>query len=657
MSRGCVPLLLTFRHPGTIVRHHSVKTDAPFLPKAAAAAAAVTIVLYQAWLMPFFQPFFAGRVGLARMVFYALYASLLVPGAALFFTRPDLRRKLVPFALVAACSLAATTLHPVGLVTRGYIIAICMGSALIVLMLGSAPGAILRVVAAVASLNALLCLVDLLFADGFTTTPGRVAGLALNPNSAAASILLGAAASYRAVPKRLQLSFVIVALAGIGVTLSRSTSLAAAAAIAVPFVVILWQRRRRRERLVPTFEGAGLAAVVAMCLVAWIGVAATSNRRFIPAVRAATVDSLSFTEAIDQAHDSVAKTEAEELSAPASRAPASPATATATSERRPDAPSDSKSAATSSPESKPADTARITALGKRLADEGTRNTISARTLFLERAMLTYRRNGFFGMGLEDAHPLVPHNSFVLFALAYGHLGWLIPLALVGLTLYHAQDARDLPLAIAAVGTMATSHDILITPSLFVPIALGIGGLIGRRLTFEAPEFARSAMAGAVTGAALFVVGCVAIVRLSPMVSIDRLDPAFLVPYKGVYATRLPLQTFPGVFRPAIGLVSPGAGEFMRDGTETLARAPWKSGMNPVAPGAYAVRDSIVFFQTSDRSDPRTSRHAIEMGVPHEVSPTFYALMAALMVWCAGLLMWFGRDGVRGVAGDPQEAWS
>ena len=126
---------------------------------------AITIVLYQAWLMPFFQPFFAGREALARVVFYALYGSLLLTAAILFGTRADIRRTVMPLAVVSAAIVAATALHPIGMVTRDYIIAIGMGGAAVVLMQGSAPAAVLRLSAAVTVLNAALCFVDLLFAD------------------------------------------------------------------------------------------------------------------------------------------------------------------------------------------------------------------------------------------------------------------------------------------------------------------------------------------------------------------------------------------------------------------------------------------------------------------------------------------------------------
>ena len=128
------------------------------IAKFAAAAGAMSLVSYQTWFLPYFQTFFAGREWSARPVFYALYGSILAVSAAVLVVRPDVRRKILPFAIAAAIGIAAVALHPVGLVARAYIIALLLGGATIVLVLGSAPVALLRLSAAVTALNAGLCL-------------------------------------------------------------------------------------------------------------------------------------------------------------------------------------------------------------------------------------------------------------------------------------------------------------------------------------------------------------------------------------------------------------------------------------------------------------------------------------------------------------------
>jgi hypothetical protein len=618
----------------------------PVLASAAGAIAAITVVLYQAWLMPFFQPFFAGREGLARLVFYTLYGSLLLTTTIVFGVRADIRRAVVPLALVAAVCVGAAVLHPIGEVTRAYIIAIGMGGAVVVLMQGSAPGAVLRVSAAVTVLNAALCFVDLLFADGFTTTVGRAAGLAINPNVAAAAVLLGAAASHRAVPRRFHLSFVVLTLGAIAVTLSRSTMLVAAAAIAVPAAVEIWRRARARRPLWIAFDGVRPAVFVAVGLVAWVGAATAINPRFRPVVHAVVSDSLEFADAIGAAHEFVAVA-AQDASPPpvAGSGVSSAAVGDGTPEAgaRPPA----------------SDASRIAALDARLSDEGARNSISARTLFLERAMLEYRHNGFFGIGLEAAHPLVPHNTFVLFALAFGHLGWLIPLALVVLAFRAARDARDLPLSIALAGAMATSHDILLTPSLFLPIAIGIGGMIASGGNDgERQSVHRSVAFGASAAVGLFVLGCLVIVSVVPSSTVERLGPASIIEYRGAYLANVPRQTFPGVFVPAIGAGPEDTATFLRDSAGPLRRVRWNLGLRvPVAPGEFATHDDVVLFAPADGGDPRGGGHTLDLGLPHKVGAPFYALLATLAVWCAGVRLWLMRTNRAGHTAGVLEASS
>jgi hypothetical protein len=399
----------------------------------------------------------------------------------------------------------------------------------------------------------------------------------------------------------------------------------------VPAAIEIWPRARQRRPRWRRPEGVADAIGLAIGLAVCVGVATVTNARLGGAVQATVADSLSFTKAIEQAHQSVAVA-ARETPAPAATVPAP----------RVAAPSASPSA--------PPATPRIAALDARLSSEGSRNTISARTLFLERAMLVYRSNGPWGMGLEAAQPLAPHNTFVLFALAFGYVGWLIPLTLVALALFAAHDARDLPLAVAAIGTMATSHDILLTPSLFLPIALGIGGMIaGRTATGREPRVRRSIAFGALIGVILFALGCLVILLRSPSLTVERLSPGTITAYRGVYLVHLPMQTFPGVFVPAVGLGTESPATFLREDSQPLTRVVWRSGVNPAtARGAFAIQDDLLIFAPADGGDPRTGGHVIELGLPHQVGPALAALLLVLAAWGAGVVALLGRRDARGV---------
>jgi len=594
------------------------------IPKLAAAIGAISLVAYQTWFMPFFQTFFAGREWLARPVFYALYGSILVISAVVLVVRPDVRRKILPFAIAAAIGIAAVALHPIGLVARAYIIALVLGGTTMVLMLGSAPVAMLRLSAAITALNAALCLLELPFEQGFTNVAGRAAGLAINANVAAAALLLGAAASYRAVPERLRASFFVLVGAGLLVTLSRSILITAVVAVGIPILVHAWHRHRQGFR--PAFgrrgagKGAlGAAGLLALVLLAWIALALTTNPEFPAALRGVGSDVTSAATALDAAHGAVSASVEE--NGDSEIAPNSAAAPRVTAAN---------------------DAAVLKAFENRLRDEGHRNTISARTLLLERALIFYRDNGFFGSGLEIAQSLAPHNSFVLFALAFGHLGWLIPLAVVAFVFYPVRDAGDLPLGLATLGTMLTSHDILLTPSLFLPIALGIAGMLAGRKDPATAVRTYPGLAYAVgVGASFFVLGCLVIRFASPLLAAQQLRVENIKSYGDSYVAMLETPESAGIFQVADGdALASDDKAYLLEGATALSRVEAvTSGRSPVRPGQYALtKPKVVVFDATDASDPRSNGRSYEIGLPLVVSPLFYVFLGAVVAWTAGTML-------------------
>ena len=108
---------------------------------------------------------------------------------------------------------------------------------------------------------------------------------------------------------------------------------------------------------------------------------------------------------------------------------------------------------------------------------GARNLDGAR-------FLSYRNGPLLGRGLGAAHALQPHNTFLLFAVAFGDLGWLVPLAFLGLTAYWVRQRAAIAAVLATFTVMMTSHDVLFTPGLLAPIVFGIGGLNAQRHRFR-----------------------------------------------------------------------------------------------------------------------------------------------------------------------------
>jgi hypothetical protein len=353
-------------------------------------------------------------------------------------------------------------------------------------------------------------------------------------------------------------------------------------------------------------------------LLAWIGLALTTNPHFPVALEGAGSDLTSAATALGIAHRAVSASVDQ-------------------SEDSPIAP-DSMPALTTAGAG---DAAVLKAFDKRLSDEGHRNTISARTLLLERALIYYRDNAFFGSGLEIAQSLAPHNTFVLFALAFGHLGWLIPLAVVVFVFYPVRDASDLPLGFATIGTMLTSHDILLTPSLFLPIALGIAGMLaGRKDPAIAARTFRSLAYAVGLGASAFAIGCLAIRFISPPLAVEQVRAETMEAYHDNYVAMLH-PPFAGIFQFAEGLGTGAGGDsYMREGPILLSQVDDSaSGHSPVQPGQFTLREpNLLVFAATDASDPRENGREYEIGLPVAVSPLFYILLGAVAAWCMGTML-------------------
>ncbi|RUW47583.1 hypothetical protein EOA32_28410 [Mesorhizobium sp. M1A.F.Ca.ET.072.01.1.1] len=640
----------------------------PILANLSAGICALAVVLYQSWFMPFFLPFFMGRDEFARLVFHALYGSVLIVSFAVLVVRRDVRKAIVPLAIAAAMAVAPVVLHPVGIVAKCYLITLFLGGAAIVMMLASSPATVLRLSASATALSAVICFLDLCFANGFTNTPGRAAGLAINPNVAAAGLLLGAAASYGAVAQKWRASFLVLVGAALLATLSRSTLLAAFAAVAAPIAVRLWQRFRNGRQFQIDLRDWARAIAVAFALLVAIGIASLTNNYFRVAVGESLGGVLSLNEALNEASAAVdTSLTAASPPRPGTLPPTTPAASfhadlpgnavNGPSSRQPEArtlesggpaspkaPSDTgampvpasnamPSSASSSNSGQSPSASKMQALGERLTDEGVRNSISARALFLERGLLAYREGGFFGRGLEEAQALAPHNSFVLFAIAFGHLGWLVPIGLVGFAFCFVRDARDLPLGVAVLGVMLTSHDVLLTPSLFLPVALGIGGMLAVKA--EPAQNRRtgwSFAAGTVGGAALFVAGCVAILALTPQLSGGRLQNEAMFTSRGGYGARLPAPSFPGLFQ-FDDLPASQASYLREDGTP-LRRVNWSAHSWPaVRQGEYTFRQrDTVLFAATDISDPRQNGRTYEVAVPLAVSALCFIVLGTILAW-------------------------
>jgi hypothetical protein len=446
------------------------------------------VVAFQLQLLPFFARLFVGERSVWPVIFYGCWTLVIVTTLLLLILQRPILIRVLPVLAVCVASTALTFIHPIELVAKNFLVGIAFIACGTVLAVASAPVALLRFSASATVLSAVICLLDIFFSHGFTNTVGRAAGLSINANVAAAGLFLGAASAFWAVPPRLRTSFLLIIGSAILVTLSRSTLLAAIVVCGVVAVDLIWARLRdtRPHRPLQWISG----SILSLALASWITLALFTNDRFSVAARSSFHQIGTSISALEEARDSVAQAVQSKTpgSVPqpeaskqtdASNQPAAPKTPTATSPPAP-RPIPAAPAATSKPRDEAAEKLKsqeiIREIERRAENEGDINSVSARGILMERAYLSYKIGPALGQGLGAAHALQPHNMFLLFAVAFGVIGWLVPLAFLALTAWWARSIQQLPLFLATFTVMMTSHDVLFTPGLLAPIVFGIGGL-------------------------------------------------------------------------------------------------------------------------------------------------------------------------------------
>lgn len=521
-------------------------SDAPLkvLLPTATAIGSLFVVAFQLQLVPFFAHLFVEDRSFWPVVFYGIWAFVIGATLVLLVLQGPARRQSLPVLAVCASAMLLTLIHPSDGVAKNFFIAVTFVACVSVLAIASAPFALLRFSATATLLSAVICLLDILFSHGFTNTVGRAAGLSINANVAAAGLLLGAASSFWTVPQRWRSPFLLIVGTAIFVTLSRSTLLAAILIGSGVAADLVW-RRIRSPGPHSSIRWASSGALM-LALAGWIGVALVSNDRFSVAARSSFFQIGALPTAFADAREAIANSVRAQSNSPPGSVPRRESTplpkTTPQSRTSPQPEALRPSAQTSGPDpqsSRPAPQANATPrptpsppsdddarksrtdeiireITRRAEHEGDINSISARGLLMERAWLSYRNGPFFGRGLAAAHELQPHNTFLLFAVAFGDLGWIVPLAFLGLTAYSVRRVQQLPLAIATFTVMMTSHDLPFTFGLLTPFILGIVGLNAQRYHVQDEADAVPSIRYAAAAAPfLFFIGAIATRGVGP----------------------------------------------------------------------------------------------------------------------------------------------
>jgi O-Antigen ligase len=396
----------------------------------AGTASAMLVIAFQLQLLTFFSPLFVQNKTIWPASYYAFWIFIIGSTA---FSYP--KERPWPVMLLCGALIAMTSWYPVDVIAKNFIVAMVFVICASALATAAGSLKILKLCAAATALNSCIVLADILFVhDLITNGADRAVGLSFNPNLAAIGMLLGATATYRAVPIHLIPYFVVLVGFAIFATLSKSVLLAFTVIFgAVAFVHLL------RRRPIPGLAG---PAVLVLALVTYLGVAWSLNYGFVLATSNTFRGIGTALSAFETARTSSA--------------------AAAAARRDQPLPSAGQIGEVGS-----GNHILIEEIRRRAENESHINSISARVLFMEQAWLAYRDGPPFGIGLDGAHAFAPHNSFLLFALAFGPIGWIIPLAFISLIW------RNAPLALAVFAASMVSHDIFLMPSLLAPIAFGL----------------------------------------------------------------------------------------------------------------------------------------------------------------------------------------
>jgi hypothetical protein len=236
----------------------------------------------------------------------------------------------------------------------------------------------------------------------------------------------------------------------------------------------------------------------------------------------------------------------------------------------------------------------------------------------------------------------------MFAVAFGHLGWLVPFALIGLTFYRVRDVNQLPLGLATIAVMMISHDILF-PSLIVPIAVGIAGNISKQGAVKVCRYSFTATRWVVLAASiLFIVGCGAIIAKFGDYTRFRLNDRIkaIEQIGSVFAAPIPRVEFAGVFRLADPASQDSAGRnlFLLEDGKVLSdvQAPASAAMT-LESGQYLVwRRRTLLFSTSDNSDPRSNGREYEVRMPVSIHPLILLVIGAVLIWGVAILTGWGK---------------
>lgn len=559
-----------------------------FSISASAALVVLFTVSFQLGFLSLFQPVITENIVLWPIFYYGAWLLAVFSLFASAITNCVLRKKFIAVILLCALAVSFTFLHPFEFISKNFIVSVFFFACATGLAMVSGPMLALRLLAFTVALSAVICLADAFFTDGFTNTIGRAAGLMINPNVAAAALLLGATAAYHAVSPQWRLSFIVLIGTALLATLSRSTALCAIlVALMAPCIHILRFGMRRIWQS-DIWHGAKRAAFLAIIFLIVIYAALSTNSRFqVAALNAAqgiiSEKSLNYISNLEYFHDDVIK------------------------------------------------------LGKMAHSAGKDNSVLARSILLHRSLIAYETGPRLGIGLERAYALQPHNTYLLFMVAFGTAGIIIPLSILASLFYIGWKAQRLSFPLAFSSVMLFTHDAPFSMGLLLPAALWSASILKREpQSLDEAKLAKNSM----SAAALLISSAIIIFTLNIVLKFERTyitrmnpDEIFIHP-DGSYWTEVKHPSkVPGLMRlsgDADYLGPTGQRPGLYENGSLVFSWDCQQQSDNVKCGMYS-RNHIK-FSLPDGTDPRYNGRNYDLIFKTEAHPLIFVILSLIIVW-------------------------
>lgn len=359
------------------------------------------------------------QFGVAAGTYYSFWALSALTTLAYIIWRPSVAVRLAPlYAALVAIILLTLLDHPIGVASRSMIVSCSMIIVMVtILPLSGACASVMQVSAAFVALASISLVIEMFFPGTLSAVSGRSASLYGNPNVAGSAVVLGGTATAPFIARSWRGAFTVLVLSGGVATVSRTSLivLVGASGLAMAFERL----KRGRKFHINKAWAIRTIGTATVCAIAF-AIALQTSPPVAAYFHTSAATALTAKSALSKARLDEDKT----------------VTAIELSE----------------------------VLGK--VDSG-----AARLVLMENALA---ETSEWGKGIERAHALAPHNEYLFFAVAFGAMGVVVVVLMVGAIGYFGR--ANLAFVLATAGMLMFTHDFTML-DLAVPIALGSAGAI------------------------------------------------------------------------------------------------------------------------------------------------------------------------------------